>query len=200
MCSYCILLPVIVGLLSALFGYLIGKSMTKPGDGTNHASLRADLEACRTNSKNLNKKIVALEHELDNLKTPGGIHFPPSESIETPMSASIVEENVAPTNVAILDASAARTALGKTVQQDDLKLIEGIGPKIAELLMAGGIKTWKDLSEASIEKCQEILKNAGERYSMHNPGTWPRQAKLMMEGKWQELKDWTNQLDGGKEK
>jgi hypothetical protein len=31
-----------------------------------------------------------------------------------------------------------------------------------------------------------------------NPGTWPKQAELAAEGKWDELKAWQEELDGGK--
>ena len=69
-----------------------------------------------------------------------------------------------------------------------MKIVEGIGPKIEELYHNAGIKTWKALSETSTEKSQSILIAAGERYSVHNPSTWARQAELAYHGKWQELK------------
>ena len=56
------------------------------------------------------------------------------------------------------------------------------------------------MSETSVDRCREILNKAGERFQIHDPGTWPRQAKLCYEGKWQELKDWQTTLDGGREK
>ncbi len=30
------------------------------------------------------------------------------------------------------------------------------------------------------------------------PGTWPEQAKMAAEGKWDELKKWQDELNGGK--
>jgi hypothetical protein len=33
---------------------------------------------------------------------------------------------------------------------------------------------------------------------MHNPGTWPKQAKLAADGKWEELETLQKQLKGGK--
>jgi len=77
--------------------------------------------------------------------------------------------------------------------------VEGIGPKIEELYHNAGIKTWKELSETTVEKSQAILDEAGERFSVHNPATWSKQAELAYQGKWQELKDWQETLDGGKE-
>ena len=92
----------------------------------------------------------------------------------------------------------ATETLGKRVVQDDLKIVEGIGPKIEELIHADGIKTWKQLSETSVETLKDILSRAGERFVMHDPQTWPRQSLLAHEGKWAELRTWQDQLDGGK--
>lgn len=82
---------------------------------------------------------------------------------------------------------------------DDLKKIEGIGPKIEELLNNSGIYTWAQLSETEVETIKGILSDAGSRFTTHDPGTWPRQAKLAAEGKWDELNEWQDKLDGGKE-
>ncbi len=90
------------------------------------------------------------------------------------------------------DVIAAR--LGAT---DDLKLIEGIGPKIEKLLNAAGINTFARLSETPVETLETILNNAGPRFQMHKPGTWPAQASLANEGKWEELEKWQQELDGG---
>ena len=81
---------------------------------------------------------------------------------------------------------------------DDLRKIEGIGPKIAEHLTAGGVVTFSDLASASNDKLKEILTNAGPRYQMHDPATWPMQAALARDGKWDELKVLQDELDGGK--
>ena len=72
---------------------------------------------------------------------------------------------------------------------DDLKIIKGIGPKIEELLHTDGITTWQKLGETSAEEIKEILTRAGERFVMHDPTTWPRQA-LDHESKWDELRAW----------
>ena len=53
--------------------------------------------------------------------------------------------------------------------------------------------------DRSVEKIQEILDEAGPRYKTHNPGTWPKQAEMAAEGKWDELKEWQDSLNGGVE-
>ncbi len=81
---------------------------------------------------------------------------------------------------------------------DDLRKIEGIGPKIASILTDAGIPTFAALADSSVDKIAEILAAAGSRYASHKPDTWPAQAKLAAEGKWDELKKWQDELDGGK--
>lgn len=81
---------------------------------------------------------------------------------------------------------------------NDLKVVEGIGPKIEGLLKADGINTWSDLAEASQEKLQAVLDAAGPRYKMAIPRTWPQQAALAAAGDWKALKELQDVLDGGK--
>jgi len=81
---------------------------------------------------------------------------------------------------------------------DDLKKIEGIGPKIAELLNAAGIQSYADLAGTDIDKIKEVLDEAGSRYKMHDPTTWPEQAQMAADGKWDELKELQENLKGGK--
>ncbi len=186
-------IPLITGIICWILGFLIGKSNAPLGDGTNYASLKADLSACRANSKNLSDKVAELEHQIYEYE-----HAQTSDApVMNAPNPTVVSSAKAP--VMAFDADKAKAAFGKKVKQDDLKLVEGIGPKIAEHFIAGGIKTWQELANASVEDCQKILTAAGDRYTMHNPGTWPRQAKLMVDGKWDELKAWTDTLDGGKE-
>jgi len=82
--------------------------------------------------------------------------------------------------------------------KDDLKKIEGIGPKIAEHLNKGGIHTFADLGKAKQATLKGILAAAGPRYKMHNPGSWPKQAKLAAKGNWNALKVLQDELNGGR--
>ncbi|MFK7809045.1 MAG: helix-hairpin-helix domain-containing protein [Saprospiraceae bacterium] len=82
---------------------------------------------------------------------------------------------------------------------DDLKIIEGIGPKIEQLLKDGGIDNWEKLASATVADITQILKAAGDRYRLADPSTWVKQAKLAHEGEWEELKDYQGRLKGGKE-
>lgn len=70
---------------------------------------------------------------------------------------------------------------------DDLKVIEGIGPKIEEILNKEGIHTYEQLMETSLLRIASFLKKAGPRYQLHDPSTWPQQAGLAKQQKWEEL-------------
>jgi len=89
------------------------------------------------------------------------------------------------------------TAKKATAKGDDLKKIEGIGPKIAEIFNNAGITSFAELAATSVEKLQEILAAAGPRYASKKPGSWPKQAKMAAEGKWDELKAWQDAHDHG---
>ena len=98
-------------------------------------------------------------------------------------------------------ASKAEKAAPKAVvkkatgKADDLKKVEGIGPKIAETLVTAGISTFAELAATDAAKISEII--SGVRGN-HVTDTWPAQAQLAADGKWDELKKWQDELDGGK--
>ena len=80
---------------------------------------------------------------------------------------------------------------------DDLTAVEGIGPKIADLLIADGITTFAHLASAKLNKIEAILKAAGSRYAMANPGTWSEQATLLAAGDYVGFEKLAEELDGG---
>ena len=86
---------------------------------------------------------------------------------------------------------------GKIVASDDLTKVEGIGPKVAELLNAAGIMSFAQLASSTPEKIKAILEEAGGLMASRNPTTWPDQAQLAATGEWDKLKEWQDELDGG---
>jgi heat shock protein HslJ/predicted flap endonuclease-1-like 5' DNA nuclease len=82
--------------------------------------------------------------------------------------------------------------------RDDLKRIEGIGPRIEGILNDAGITTFAALSAVTAERLREILNAADLRGSFGDPTSWPEQARLAAEGKWAELQDMQNRLKGGR--
>jgi large subunit ribosomal protein L17 len=80
---------------------------------------------------------------------------------------------------------------------DDIEIIEGIGPKIAEALAEAGVTTFAQLADMTPEAIQEIVSAAG--IGSKSPATWPQQAALARDGKFDELKAWQDELNGGQE-
>jgi hypothetical protein len=69
-------------------------------------------------------------------------------------------------------------------RQDDLEAIEGIGPKIAELMRASGISNFSQLAATPMDKIVSILDAGGPRFKLANPGTWCEQAALAAKNDW----------------
>ncbi len=114
---------------------------------------------------------------------------------ETPVVEEVKEEVAAKVKE---EKPAAKKSTKKDSGLDDLKKIEGIGPKIAGIFNEKGINTFAELAETSIDKLKEILVEAGSRYKMHDPTTWPEQAKLAASGDWDALAKLQEELNGGK--
>lgn len=171
----------LIGLIFGIVGYFVGKTSAGSSSSNTDEKGKLDLENCK-------QKNVKLQAEIDKLK------------LDTSAKASNFVGNANASNSKIpFDAKAVKAIYGKSYKQDDLKIVDGIGPKIEELFKTSGILTWKALGETSVDRLREILSKAGERYQIHDPNTWPRQSKMAYEGKWQELKDWQNKLEGGRE-
>ncbi|WP_035335809.1 50S ribosomal protein L21 [Dokdonia sp. PRO95] len=106
------------------------------------------------------------------------------------------EEKKAEPKAAVPAKEAAPKATAKkSSKADDLKKVEGIGPKIASTLVEAGIDTFEKLAKTDAAKISEII--AGVRGN-HVTDTWPAQAQMAADGKWDELKKWQDELDGGK--
>lgn len=80
----------------------------------------------------------------------------------------------------------------------DLQKVEGIGPKIAGLLVEAGILDLADLAKAPVSKLEAVLASAGPRFKMHDPSTWAEQAALGAKGDWDALKALQDELSGGR--
>ena len=126
-----------------------------------------------------------------------------------------LDRKVAQTNAALaklqsvdgeLNALRLRSSkLGEIVRQryqtkagaDDLEVVEGIGPKIAELLHADNIHSFKELALTSVERLRGLLDAAGPRFKLANPGTWPEQAKLLAAGEYVAFEKLRDELMAG---
>lgn len=89
------------------------------------------------------------------------------------------------------DLTGAAAVLGTTIELDDLTVIEGIGPKIADLCDGIGIQTWRDLAQTEVSLLRTMLHDAGARFRSHDPATWPEQAALLAAGRWSDFRAFT---------
>lgn len=86
----------------------------------------------------------------------------------------------------------------KKWKKDDLTAVEGIGPKISGLLKDEGIDTWRKLANTQVSTIQSILDAAGKRYKLADPSTWPKQAEMAADGRWDDLDEYQDFLQAGK--
>lgn len=94
--------------------------------------------------------------------------------------------------------SSARAILGKSIEADDLTLVEGISPDIAQLLQNAGINSWESLANTSAEQLETLLANAGPTYAVLQPGSWPEQARLATAANWFQMKSLQEKLLSGR--
>ena len=161
--SWCWLIPLLVGLICTYFGYLIGKRK------------RSALEIA-TNLKHLKAKNAQLLSDLDICT-----------------SKLLAKEDVAPSipvevTTNSFTAEAAKAAFGKTIKEDDLKIIEGIGPKIESMFKEAGINTWKLFSEtATLPSVKKYLmmEVPAIKYMILRHGLC--KARMAYEGKWKRF-------------
>jgi large subunit ribosomal protein L21 len=131
-----------------------------------------------------------------------------AKKVATPKAEKVVEtkaEKAAPKAEKVVEAKAEKTekvveakAPKASKKGDDLKIIEGIGPKAAEVLVAAGVDTFAKLAKTKAAKVKEILDAAEAKVQHLDPTTWAQQAQLAADGKMDELKKLQDELNGGK--
>ncbi len=135
-----------------------------------------------------------LEEEKTKLATNVGASNVVVAAVAPVSEPKIVEAKVEEVKA---DAIVAEEIVVPTAKADDLTVVEGIGPKIAELINNKSITTYAQLADTPINELKDILDEAGDRFKIHNPGTWAEQAALLRDGKMDEFKALCAELDGG---
>jgi chromosome segregation ATPase len=151
----------------------------------------------------LEAKMSTLMEENDSLKAEiAGL----SEARFNPYSAADVVNSTADEEEPdFLLLNPEKEVISETIilsasNQGDLKIVEGIGPKIEKLLKDAGIPDLPALAATTEARLREILlETGGERYRIHDPSTWPEQARLAANGAWDALKEYQDYLSGGRE-
>ena len=79
---------------------------------------------------------------------------------------------------------------------DDLKMLEGIGPKVAKILNDAGINSFTDLANADAAEVDKVLDANG--LQMMDSAGWIEQAKLAAAGDMKGLARLQDELKGGR--
>lgn len=137
--------------------------------------------SAESKAEKLETELQALEVDIDECQQSK------KALAATPPSSARAVTYIAPVPVSVVE-----------VTRDDLKIVEGIGPKIENLLNNEGILTFSQLASTSPERIKELLTAAGNRFYMHDPSTWPEQSAFARDGKWEELKVWQDELNKGR--
>ncbi|GAB3267311.1 hypothetical protein GCM10027347_36060 [Larkinella harenae] len=180
--------------MKELFNVVSDKISNRPGGYTRIIKLGNRLgdnaETCIIELVDFNETLLnAAAEEQKAARTRRSRRAGSRKADETTPAAEVVETKTEETST--VEAAPAAAA-------DDLALVEGIGPKIAEALQGAGITTFAQLADSTPESIREILDNAGSQFAAHDPGTWPQQAALARDGKFDELKALQDELNGGR--
>lgn len=111
------------------------------------------------------------------------------------MGATAEESHVDTSKPSVAQGKVAQTTTSS--EKDNLQLLEGIGPKIAEALNNAGVMTFAQLAAMEPPCLEKIVRDAGVRMVGHGE-TWPQQARLAADGKFDELKALQEQLSSGR--
>jgi predicted flap endonuclease-1-like 5' DNA nuclease len=101
---------------------------------------------------------------------------------------SVVDAHVVEAAPPIPDLVEGERHLGQPVRFNDFTTVQGIGPAIAQLLIGRGLTTWWSLAHADIELLRSMLSEAGPKYQVHDPTSWPQQARLLANGQWEKFR------------
>jgi predicted flap endonuclease-1-like 5' DNA nuclease len=145
------------------------------------------------------RDVQRLTSEMAALRAQPPVEKVVEKVVEKPVDRiveKVVEKTAEKTDAAI-DLAAAKAAGFSLKNADDLEVIEGIGPKIAELFHKDGIHTFAQLSRTPTSQIQALLDAAGANFRLANPETWPDQADLAARNRWTALKAMQDGLTAG---
>ena len=153
------------------------------------------------------KKAVTKKAATKKTEIEAATSAPATKPVVTPQEKAPAAKKAAPKKATAKKEAAPKKAVAKKpaakktaakAKTDDLKKIEGIGPKIAGLLNESGINTFADLAKANEKQIADVLQAAGARFRLAKHDTWQEQAQLAADGKLDALKTLQEELKGGK--
>lgn len=144
------------------------------------------------------ERVIETQVEVDNPQHLERIAELESKLASFESSTTAEQTELEKTDVSMTaDINAAKAAGFSIKSENDFTVIEGIGPKINEHLHNNGIDTYIRFSETKVDFIQQLLDEGGKRFRLAKPRTWPQQAKLAAQNRWQELKTLQDELRGG---
>jgi predicted flap endonuclease-1-like 5' DNA nuclease len=197
----CWLWWLILSALAFILGAIVGCLLC--GNKKKLRELEADNAALQARSTNWEKDYMGLKYQHEQLEgTLKEIRakLNSCEADKRVLESKLAQAGEEEGSVELATGRTSVMAMGRSSNPDDLTKIEGIGPKIEGLLNAGGIYTWKELANTTVERLQEILEQAGKRFRLARPDSWPRQAALAAAGQWEALQKLQDELQGGIDK
>jgi predicted flap endonuclease-1-like 5' DNA nuclease len=122
---------------------------------------------------------------------------PAAAPVAAPVAAPMAAAPVAATALASAAAAYGFSKLKTSSGYDNFEIIEGIGPKINEVMHKAGVHTFAALGALNIPAISEILDAAGPNFKLANPETWAQQSTLCATGQWEKLKALQDELVAG---
>ena len=123
------------------------------------------------------------------------LHASPQPAPAAPVEEHWVDDYPhAPGVARLIDVSAARAAGFNMKHAEDLTIIEGIGPKIEDLLRANGVAGLMQLAQLNEQELLDLLDRGGPNFRYANPASWAQQAALAVQNRWGELKQLQREL------
>jgi small subunit ribosomal protein S2 len=166
----------------------------------------AERKSEKTAGEEAKKEKAPKKEEAPKKEKPVKELTPTPETVETkapPVIANTpeIKVDVEATKEAVQQETEApkKESKAKGKKADDLTKIEGVGPKAAEALTNAGMGTYADIAKGDANKIKEVLTEASSRMAHLDPTSWPKQAQMAADGKWDELKVWQDNTKGGVE-
>jgi predicted flap endonuclease-1-like 5' DNA nuclease len=151
---------------------------------TGQNALEGQLASCKEETEAKDRELAALHARLQETET----------ALAAARAAQLQEASRA--QELALQLVAAQAAVPPEPQ--DLTRIEGIGPAISRVLGEAGIVNYAQLADATVGRLREVLDAAGPRFRIAQPTSWPQQARLAAEERWDELQALQDSLTAGR--
>ncbi|MCC6816411.1 MAG: hypothetical protein IT267_08375 [Saprospiraceae bacterium] len=189
---------------------LIGTTTNSARDKLRLNQRNLDLEQILVNIRKQNleceRKNLSLESELSKYKEQLRKEQNKESSISSALvSSDLTNNNNNPSNQSSInevsvDRSDSDSKIFENLSTHKLQIFEGLGPLMEKFLNSIQVFTWQELSEQDASVLKVKLENLDPKYRILDPGSWPIQAKMAVEGRWKELIEYQKKLSYEKSK